>query len=38
MGLGLVNRFTGYSQVVTTINYNTLNITVTIAYKVFNVC
>jgi hypothetical protein len=37
MGFGLVNRFHGYSQIVTTINYNTLKITVTIAHKVFSV-
>jgi hypothetical protein len=33
-----MNRFIGYSKVVTTINHKTLKITVTIAYKVFNVC
>jgi hypothetical protein len=33
-----VNRFTGYSQIVTTNNYNTLKITITITHKVFNVC
>jgi hypothetical protein len=38
MGFGLVNRFTGYSQVVTTSNYNTLEIALTIAHKVFDVC
>jgi hypothetical protein len=33
-----VNRFIGYSQDVTTINYNTLKITVPITHKVFNFC
>jgi hypothetical protein len=33
-GFGLVNRFIEYSQVVTTINYNTLKITVTITHEI----
>jgi hypothetical protein len=32
-GFGLANRFIGYSQVVTTINYNTIKITVIVTYK-----
>jgi hypothetical protein len=35
LGFALVNRFIGYSLVVTTSNYNTFKITVIIAYKVF---
>jgi hypothetical protein len=30
----MVNRFSGYSQVVTTNNHNTLKITVTITHKI----
>jgi hypothetical protein len=33
LGFGLANRFIGYSPVVITINYNTLNITVIITHK-----
>jgi hypothetical protein len=33
-----MNRFIEHSHVVTTNNYNTLKITVTVTHKVFNVC
>jgi hypothetical protein len=33
-GFGLVNRFIGYSLVVTTMNYNTVQITVIIAHTI----
>jgi (2Fe-2S) ferredoxin len=36
--LDLVIGFIGYSQVVTTINYNTLKTSVTVTHKVFNIC
>jgi hypothetical protein len=33
-----VNRFIGYSLVVTANNYDIVKITVTVAHKVFNIC
>jgi hypothetical protein len=36
MGFGLMDRFTGYSQVVSTSNYSTLRITVTTTHRIIS--